>query len=97
MPSKAGARGPFGPERSVASGEAENIPNGMADAVEKALSAIEAAGGLVSAAEIAAEWGVTKPTVSKWIAAGRFPEPVKTVGRVRLYLRDQVEPFRPHG
>lgn len=66
----------------------------MADAVEKALRAIDAAGGLVSAAEIAAEWGVTKATVSRWVAAGKFPEPVKVVGRVRLYLRDQVEPLR---
>lgn len=67
----------------------------MADAVDKALRAIDAAGGLVSAAEVAAEWGVTRPTVSKWIAAGRFPKPVKTVGRVRLYLRAQLEPLRP--
>ena len=45
--------------------------------------------------QIADELGVSKQAVSKWITAGKFPEPVKVAGRVRLYLRDQVEPYKP--
>lgn len=63
-------------------------------AVKAALRAIEKAGGLATAADLAREWGVTHQAVEKRIAAGRFPEPVKTAGRVRLYLRAQVEHLR---
>lgn len=63
----------------------------QAPAVKKALSAIDKAGGLVTPADLAREWGVTHQAIEKRIAAGRFPEPVKTAGRVRLYLRAQVE------
>lgn len=62
---------------------------------QAARRAIAKAGGLVTPQEIAAEWGVSKQVVSKWITAGRFPEPIKVAGRVRLYLRDEVEPLRP--
>lgn len=68
----------------------------MADTVKRAQDAIAAAGGLLTPRELASEWGVTEQAIAKRIAAGRFPEPIKTAGRVRLYLRDQVEPYR-HG
>ena len=68
-----------------------------ARSVTAALRAIDKAGGLVTPQEIADEWGVSKQVVSKWITADKFPEPVKVAGRVRLYLRNQVEPFRPRG
>jgi hypothetical protein len=75
---------------------ADRMP-GMAGSkrVHAALRAIEKAGGLVTPSEIADEWGVSPAAVSKRIVRGQFPEPVKTAGRVRLYLRDQVEPYRP--
>lgn len=63
--------------------------------VRAALKAIEEAGGLVTPDEIAREWGVSAQAISKRIGRGTFPEPVKVAGRVRLYLRSQVEPFRP--
>lgn len=68
-----------------------------ARSVQAAIRALDKAGGLVTPQEIADEWGVSKQVVSKWITAGKFPEPIKVAGRVRLYLRAQVEPFRPQG
>ncbi len=62
--------------------------------VEQAIAAIEKAGGLVTPKEIAAEWGVSEPAIGERIRRGTFPEPVKKAGRVRLYLRSQVEPYR---
>lgn len=60
-----------------------------------ARKAIADAGGLVTAKELAAEWGLTPQALADRIARGTFTaEPVKTVGRVRLYLRDEVEPYR---
>ncbi len=66
----------------------------MSENVEKAIKAIEEAGGLVTPREIAAEWGRSEPAIAERIRRGTFPEPVKKAGRVRLYLRDQVEPYR---
>lgn len=63
--------------------------------VTAALRAIENAGGLVTAHEIAREWEVSDQAISERIKHGRFPEPVKVAGRVRLYLRGQIEPYRP--
>lgn len=63
-------------------------------AVKAALRAIDKAGGLATAADLAREWGVTHQAIEKRIAAGRFPVPVVTAGRQRLYLRDQVEHLR---
>lgn len=62
--------------------------------VRSALDAINKAGGLVTPDEIAREWGVSAQAISKRIRRGTFPEPVKVAGRVRLYLRDQVEPYK---
>ena len=62
--------------------------------VKRALDAIEAAGGLVTPHELAAEWGVSDQALADRIARGTFPEPVKLAGRVRVYLRAQVEPLR---
>lgn len=59
-----------------------------------AIAAIEKAGGLVTPREIAGEWGVSEQAVADRIARDNFPEPVKVAGRVRLYLRDQVAPYR---
>ena len=57
--------------------------------------AIADAGGLVTAKEIAAAWGLTPQAIADRIARGTFPDPVKDAGRgVRLYLRAEVEPFR---
>lgn len=60
----------------------------------RARKAIAAAGGLVTPKEIAEEWGVTEQAIGGRIARGTFPEPVKVAGRVRLYLRSQLEPLR---
>lgn len=64
------------------------------DSVATALGAIEAAGGLVTPRELAAEWGITEQAIAQRIRRGTFPEPVKVAGRVRLYLRDQVDSYR---
>jgi hypothetical protein len=61
------------------------------DLVRRARSAIDEAGGLVTPADIARDWGVTHQAVEKRIRAGRFPPPVKVAGRLKLYLRAQVE------
>lgn len=63
--------------------------------MKRAIEAIERAGGLVTPREIADEWGVSDQAIADRIRRGTFPEPVKVAGRVRLYLWDQVEPFRP--
>lgn len=63
-------------------------------AADRARSAIEAAGGLVTPIEIAAEWEITQQALSDRIARGTFPEPVKVAGRVRLYLRAEIELYR---
>jgi predicted DNA-binding transcriptional regulator AlpA len=65
--------------------------------VKRAIDAIERAGGLVTPREIAEEWGVSDQAIADRIQRGTFPEPVKVAGRVRLYLREQVEPFRRDG
>lgn len=62
--------------------------------VEHARSAIDAAGGLVTPQQIALEWGISPVSVAERIRNGRFPEPVARAGRVRLYLRAQVEAYR---
>ncbi len=67
----------------------------MSSKVDKAIRAIADAGGLVSPSELADEWGITKQAMSERTASARWPRPVKEVGRVKLYLREQVEPFRP--
>jgi predicted DNA-binding transcriptional regulator AlpA len=64
------------------------------DDVTRALEAIEKAGGLVTPSEIAAEWGITDQAIADRIRRGTFPEPAKVAGRVRLFLRAQVEPYR---
>ena len=56
--------------------------------------AIAAAGGLVTPAEIAREWGITPQALDDRIARGTLPPPVKVAGRVRLYLRADLEPYR---
>jgi predicted DNA-binding transcriptional regulator AlpA len=60
----------------------------------RARAAIDAAGGLVTAAELAAEWGITRQAIADRIARGSFPEPVKIVNGARLYLRADVERLR---
>jgi hypothetical protein len=65
----------------------------------RAREAIEAAGGLVSQTEIAAEWGVTPQAVHDRIRRGNFPEPIKQVravngGYMRLWLGVQLESHR---
>lgn len=62
--------------------------------VRRAIEAINHAGGLVTPQEIAQERGVSAQAISERIQRGTFPEPVKVAGRVRLYLRDQLEPLR---
>lgn len=52
------------------------------------------AGGLMTPREIAQEWRVSEQAIADRIARGTFPEPVKVAGRVRLYLRDQVDAYR---
>lgn len=63
-------------------------------AADRARSAIAAAGGLVTPMEIAAEWQITPQAMSDRIARGTLPEPVKVAGRVRLYLRAELELYR---
>lgn len=63
-------------------------------AAVRARRAITDAGGLVTPAEIAAEWGITPQALSDRIARGTLPPPVKIAGRVRLYLRADLEPYR---
>lgn len=62
--------------------------------VQRAIDAIEAAGGLVTPREIAQEWGVSDQAIADRIQRGTFPEPLKVAGRVRLYLRAQVDGLR---
>jgi hypothetical protein len=69
--------------------------NESAGRIRAAVSAIEAAGGLATPRELAEEWGVSEQALGERIARGTFPAPVKVAGRVRLYLRDQVEGYRP--
>ncbi len=64
--------------------------------VDDAVEAIEHAGGLATPREIAAEWGISEQAIAERLRRDTFPEPVKVAGRVRLYLRDQVAPYR-HG
>lgn len=61
---------------------------------DRARRAIEDAGGLVTPQEIASDWGITPQALSDRIARGTLPPPVKTAGRVRLYLRADLEPYR---
>ena len=61
----------------------------------EALRAIEVAGGLVTQQEIASEWGVSPQAIAQRISRGTFPKPVKVAGRTRLYLRAQLEPYKP--
>lgn len=62
--------------------------------IEQATTSIAAAGGLVTPADLAREWGVSHQAVQKRVAAGRFPPPIFETGRVRVYLRAQVEHLR---
>ncbi len=62
-----------------------------------AREAVEAAGGLVTAREAAALCGVSEQAISQRIARGAFPEPVRRVGRVRVFLRLEVEGFMARG
>lgn len=62
--------------------------------VQAARAAIDAAGGLVTPQDLAVEWNVSPVSVGERIRKGRFPDPIVKVGRVRLYLRAQVEPYR---
>lgn len=62
------------------------------DVVTTALEAIAAAGGLVTAKEYADELGLTEQAIANRIARGKMDaEPVKVAGRVRLYLRAQLD------
>lgn len=63
-------------------------------AAARARRAIADAGGLVTPQEIAVEWGLTPQALADRIARGTFPPPIKTAGRVRLYLRADLEPYR---
>ncbi|MDQ3881082.1 MAG: hypothetical protein M3295_08420 [Chloroflexota bacterium] len=63
-------------------------------AAQRARRAIQAAGGLITPREIADEWGVTQQAISDRIARGTMPPPLKVAGRVRLYLRADLEPYR---
>ena len=62
--------------------------------VRAARRAIREAGGLLTPLDISREWGVSQPAIVDRIRRGNFPEPVKIAGRVRLYLRAEVEPYR---
>lgn len=62
-----------------------------------ARTAVAEAGGLVTTQELAQEWGVSPVSLGERIRAGRFPAPFLKVGRVRLFLRDEVEPYRRPG
>jgi len=44
--------------------------------------------------EIAGEWGITPQALADRIARGTLPPPVKVAGRVRLYLRGDLERYR---
>ena len=68
----------------------------MSDKIERARKSIEECGGVVSPHDIARAWGISSPSILERIRRGRFPEPVGKIGRVRVYLRDEVEPYR-HG
>jgi predicted DNA-binding transcriptional regulator AlpA len=63
-------------------------------AATRARKAIADAGGLVTPQEIAREWGLTPQALADRINRGTFPPPVKIAGRVRLYLRADLEPYR---
>lgn len=63
---------------------------------DEARAAIDAAGGLMTLAEVSEAWGVTRQALAERIRRGTFPEPVKLAGRVPLYLRDDLEPIRPN-
>lgn len=64
--------------------------------VALALAAIEDAGGLIGVRELAELWGISEQAVGRRAARGTLPPPVKTVGRVRVWLRAQIEPRRDH-
>jgi len=63
-------------------------------AAKRARRAIADAGGLVTPQEIAGEWGITPQALADRIARGTLPPPVKVAGRVRLYLRGDLERYR---
>ena len=45
----------------------------------------------LTASDIAAKFGVTPDTISRWVAAGMFPESTHRAGSRRLWAREAVE------
>ncbi|MGX6446445.1 hypothetical protein ACVU7I_00030 [Patulibacter sp. S7RM1-6] len=62
---------------------------------ERAWRALEATGGLLALADIAARWGVGKETVRAYRARrDDFPEPVATIGRSEVWTAASVDLWR---
>ena len=57
-------------------------------------AAIEAAGGLVDARDLARRFGVTKQAVSLWQRDPTFPAPVTRVGGSKVWAFGHVESWR---
>jgi hypothetical protein len=55
---------------------------------------IQAAGGLVTPEQIAADWGVSSQAVAKHVRSLAFPAPVARAGRARLYFKSEVDRWR---
>jgi predicted DNA-binding transcriptional regulator AlpA len=69
----------------------------MDDVIKQAREAIEAAGGLVTPSDVAREFGMSEQAIAQRIMRGAFPEPVAVLGRVRVYLGEEVREFMRRG
>lgn len=58
------------------------------------MSALQAAGGLVGRAELAALWGVSRQRVAQLVAADDFPDPVGRANNGDVWLLDDCEAWR---
>jgi len=56
-----------------------------------ARDAIEQAGGLHSASDLARRWGVSKPWVANLTRRDGFPAPILTGGNWELWLGDEAD------
>jgi predicted DNA-binding transcriptional regulator AlpA len=62
---------------------------------ERAWRSVEATGGLLALADIAARWGVGKETVRAYRdRRDDFPEPVATIGRSEVWTAASVDLWR---
>ena len=57
-------------------------------------SQIEAAGGLVNAADLARAWGLSRTRLTQLQSEPDFPEPVAHVGRHPVWLARDAERWR---